>query len=61
VTLDCGLVDIATSVGRVSAAVHPPAVLRLRDQPARAAHLGSVAEFGPATDGGLVERLLQIE
>ena len=32
VTLDCGLVDIATSVGRVSAAVHPPAVLRLRDQ-----------------------------
>jgi hypothetical protein len=32
VTLDCGLVDIATSVGRVSAAVHPPAVLRLRGQ-----------------------------
>jgi hypothetical protein len=34
VTLDCGLVDIATSVGRVRAAVYPPAVLRLRDQPA---------------------------
>jgi len=32
VTLDCGLVDIATSVGRISAAVHPPAVLPLRGQ-----------------------------
>jgi hypothetical protein len=36
VTLDCGLVDIATSVGRVSAAVYPPAVLRLRDHPFQA-------------------------
>jgi hypothetical protein len=30
VTLDCGLVDIATSVGRVGAAVYSPVVLRLR-------------------------------
>jgi hypothetical protein len=44
VTLDCRPLDIAASVGRVSAAVHPPAVLRLRDQPAWAAHLWPVAE-----------------
>jgi len=32
VTLDCGRVDIETSVGRVDAAVYSPTVLRLRVQ-----------------------------
>ena len=47
VTLDCRPFDIATSVGRVNAAVYSPAVLRLRGQ-ARAKCEAGVAQGHPS-------------